>query len=294
MTRTTAAPKTPPVRAHAGASFPVKTDELTYELTVSLEEITPRLAASYLDLNFAGNRRRSASRARRYGNVMKRGHWRVTHEGIAFNADGKLIDGQHRLQAIVDSGETVTMFVVRGLPDEVYQALGRPMVRRIDAVATEEWIDSRVVAVGRVMLLGVRAGSGMEVAGLDEDALLTGIRQHQRALEFVMSRHHNKLITAPVLGAVARAYYSADPERLAQFLAVLQTNEPGDAKADHAALMLRRYITDDKHGANSYRARADLYRRTETAISWFLAGQRVPGKLHPAERERFPLPMEGE
>lgn len=32
------------------------------------------------------------------------GNWRVTHQGIAFYADGELADGQHRLNAIADAG----------------------------------------------------------------------------------------------------------------------------------------------------------------------------------------------
>lgn len=278
------------IAMNAHAEFPVAVDDLEYDLTVTLEEITPRKASDYLKANFTGNRKRSNVRVRRYANVMRRGHWRVTHEGIAFDDAGYLIDGQHRLQAVVESGESIQCLVVRGMPTEVYQAIGRPMMRRIDAVATEEWIDARAVAVGRVMMLGVRAGSGIEVAGLDEDALLAGIRNHQRAITFVLERHHNKIVTAPVLGAVARAYYHSDEPRLAQFLKVLQTNEPEDAKADHAALMLRRFISDEANGSNSYKARADLYRRTQSALSCFLAGVKVEGKLLPAERERFPLP----
>ena len=270
--------------------FLVETDDLAYELAVSLEAITPKQASDYLRKNFKGNRKLSNVRVRRYANVMKRGHWRVTHEGIAFDDDGHLIDGQHRLSAIVESGATVQMLVVTGLPTEVYQALGRPMMRRIDAVATEEWIDARVVAIGRVMLLGVRSGSGIDVSGLDEDALLTAIRMHERAISFVTERHHNKIVTAPVLGACARAYYHAAPERLDAFLKVLQTNEPENAQKDHAALVLRRFITDEALGSNSYKARADLYRRTQTALTHFLAGRRVEGKLTPAEREQYPLP----
>lgn len=271
-------------------SFHLETEEVDYHLRISLEYIAPATASDYLRRNFEGNRKRSVTRTKRYARVVGRGHWRVTHESIAFDEEGWLIDGQHRLAAIIESGVGVWLLVVRGVPRDVYEALGRPMIRRIDDVATEDWITSRTVAVGRVMLLGARAGSGIEVAGLDEDALLTGIRAHQKAITFVEGLHHNKIVTAPALGAVARAYYHAPSERLHEFMRVLQSNEPMDAKADQAALLLRRYITDEALGSNSYKARAELFRRTESALVHFIAGRRVEGKLTPAERELFPLP----
>jgi hypothetical protein len=281
-------------KVEQSSTFEVAAAGLVYSVTVTLEEITPKRASDYLRHNFDCNRKRSKVRVRRYKNVMARHKWMVTHEGIAFDDQGRLFDGQHRLEGVVESGESVWMFVFRGLPEEVYFALGRPMLRRIDDVATEAWITSRVVAVGRVMLLGVRAGSGIEVAGLDEDALLTAIRQHERAIQFVLSRHHNHMVTAPVLGACCRAYYSADSERLAAFLHVVQTNDPSDAGKDHAALMMYRYISSEGRGSNSYKARADLYKRTEFALSHFLQGRRIEGKLVPAARELFPLPEQEE
>lgn len=273
----------------AANEWDVEYDGIHYHVTATLEEITPLTAREYLDHNYEGNRKKSKTRINRYKNVMGRRRWRLTHEGIAFDEDGKLIDGQHRLEGVVESGEPIPCLVVRGLPTEVYEALGRPMMRRIDDVANEEWITSRTVAIGRILLLGVRAGSGIDVAGLDEDRLLQGIREYADGIQFAEQHHHNKIVTAPVLGVVARAYYTADRDRLAEFLHVLQTNEPQHAQDDQAALRLRRYITDETNGSGSYKARAQLYLLTQSALVSFLARQTSP-KLVPAEREHFPLP----
>jgi hypothetical protein len=42
---------------------------------------------------------------------MEAGRWMVTHQGIAFSPDGQLIDGQHRLHAVVQYGKPVEMLV---------------------------------------------------------------------------------------------------------------------------------------------------------------------------------------
>jgi hypothetical protein len=50
-----------------------------------------------------------------YARDMLNGVWVPTHQGLAFNDRDELIDGQHRLQAIVKSGCTVRMMVTFGL-----------------------------------------------------------------------------------------------------------------------------------------------------------------------------------
>lgn len=53
-----------------------------------------------------------------YARDMSSGRWHLTGEAIKFAKDGRLLDGQHRLQAVIESGCTVAMFVVRGLDDD--------------------------------------------------------------------------------------------------------------------------------------------------------------------------------
>jgi hypothetical protein len=48
---------------------------------------------------------------------MTSGHWRQTHQGIAFDEKGKLIDGQHRLAAIMMANKTISMPVTFDVPN---------------------------------------------------------------------------------------------------------------------------------------------------------------------------------
>jgi len=74
------------------------------------------MAAAYLEKNLERNRPLSASTVARYAAEMQHGHWMLTHQGIAFDDAGHLIDGQHRLHAIVKSGVGVDMAVTRDVP----------------------------------------------------------------------------------------------------------------------------------------------------------------------------------
>ena len=49
---------------------------------------------------------------------MESGLWQPGHNGIAFAEDGTLIDGLHRLHAVLRSGKTIATLVVVNEPLE--------------------------------------------------------------------------------------------------------------------------------------------------------------------------------
>jgi hypothetical protein len=73
--------------------------------------VTPEIAASWLTRNHPENRPVSARYVARVVWDLQRGNWDLTHESIAFDQDDRLIDGQHRLSAVVKSGASVPMRV---------------------------------------------------------------------------------------------------------------------------------------------------------------------------------------
>ncbi|WP_320055727.1 hypothetical protein [Desulfuromonas thiophila] len=84
--------------------------------------ITPQVASEMLKNN-KGNRPISPARADKYVQDMRMGNWKITHQGIAFDSAGNLIDGQHRLLAIVKSGKSIMMNVSYGLDADVFDVL---------------------------------------------------------------------------------------------------------------------------------------------------------------------------
>ena len=81
-------------------------------------EITPDRAAKWLENNFR-NRPVKEDVVHAYARDMLAGVWVATHQGIAFNDRDELIDGQHRLMAIVAANITVRMMVTFGLPSKI-------------------------------------------------------------------------------------------------------------------------------------------------------------------------------
>lgn len=73
------------------------------------EDVTPSLAASYLKHNISTNRTIRKALVDRYAADMKSGHWSQASGSVMFDHLGNLVDGQHRMSAVVQAGITVRM-----------------------------------------------------------------------------------------------------------------------------------------------------------------------------------------
>src|SRR4030095_5230551 len=92
-------------------------------ITTEIKSITPELALQWLESSNLHNRPVRQSVVMKYARDMATGNWHLTHQGISFTDDGILIDGQHRLWAVVESNHTIKMMVTRGMALETQNAL---------------------------------------------------------------------------------------------------------------------------------------------------------------------------
>ena len=76
--------------------------------------VTPETAERWLELNFKNRNLRKAD-VNRYARDMKAGRWHLDGSPIRFASDGSLLDGQHRLAAIIKADVTLNLLVVRGV-----------------------------------------------------------------------------------------------------------------------------------------------------------------------------------
>lgn len=87
-------------------------------MKIQIETITPDMAARYLEHNLV-NRRINELKVNAYAHDMKNGAWQLNGEAIRFDSDGRLIDGQHRLKAIIKSGKQIPIVVMRDIANNV-------------------------------------------------------------------------------------------------------------------------------------------------------------------------------
>lgn len=79
-------------------------------------KIGPRLASKFLRSNSDDNRKLSNPTVKKYARDMTMNRWDLTAEPIMVTQCGELINGQHRLQAVVLSGKTIK-FTLATVPD---------------------------------------------------------------------------------------------------------------------------------------------------------------------------------
>jgi len=84
--------------------------------------ITPELAAKFLERNKV-NRPVRPLRVLLLAENIRNGEWITTHQGIAFDRNGNLIDGQHRLLAMIQSGVPCMTFVTTGCDPKSYSVI---------------------------------------------------------------------------------------------------------------------------------------------------------------------------
>jgi hypothetical protein len=129
--------------------------------------VTPEMAREMLDnRNAAGIHRLSKERVRRYEAEILAGEWAVTHQSIALDGPdwetSRLIDGQHRLFAIINTGRPVELYVTFNAPASSYGKIDQNLVRTAAQTASLELLAhgietdapaSRLAGMARVILI---------------------------------------------------------------------------------------------------------------------------------------------
>jgi hypothetical protein len=187
-------------------------------MKMQLETVTPRKAADWLKRNI-NNRPLSEKFVDRLAIAMSSGQWQVNGDPIRFDASGDLIDGQHRLTAIIKSGSPVQSWVLRGVGTQAFDTIDRGHTRTNGDVLArrgEKYYNILAAAVS----LWYRYHGGFSVDGgnstprPDElDAILATNGDDLRAAAEFASHTKSPLIPASEVAffvAIGRLLYGAD------------------------------------------------------------------------------------
>ena len=88
------------------------------DLVAKFEVWTPAKAQACIEKGGA-NRKLSEARVVQYTSAMKAGAWKKNGETIKISTNGQVMDGQHRLKAVVESNKTSEMRTVRNVTPSV-------------------------------------------------------------------------------------------------------------------------------------------------------------------------------
>jgi hypothetical protein len=257
-------------------------------------EVTPSMAARWLEGN-THNRPVNQGHVERLASEMKAGRWRVTHQGLAFSASGRLLDGQHRLWAIVMADVPVQTRVFFNESAENIECLdgglGRTSADRMSlGNRFGREIDHKHLATLRCMVRGLKPFTRLSY-GQEADLLA----RHMDAVCFALKHltigeRARGVATAVTKAVVARAFYSVDHARLIHFCQVLKTGMATSA-ADEPIILLRDYLVFSEKGRSALAVVREHYGKAERALNAHLLGEPL-ARLYAVAEEVFPLPEE--
>jgi hypothetical protein len=242
-----------------------------------VQSLTPKRAAELLEANTT-NRPLSRPVVRGLAEAMKRGAWLVTHQGIAFDVHGVLVDGQHRLAAIIEADLPVELTVFTEVAEGTFDVLDTGKRRNAaDVLAIEGEKNSMMLAamVRTVWLYENRPDLGWSggKAAVTNHQIVHTLDLHPRLREFLSVGERVAAATGMIKSAAGAASYLVE-----------QANKRADLTGWFDGIV-------DGAGLQRQDPRL-LFRRVMFAMARKQAGQVQPGAAPPRHpRACRPLPQ---
>lgn len=251
--------------------------------------VTPEHAICWLNDRNEKNRNEIDGNIDAMSRDIVNGNWETTHQGIAFDGAGQLIDGQNRLAAIIKAMKSVevVVFIYAGARARVVVDTGVSRKFR-DQVKIAFDKDVSPLEQGVVKLLTQAPTHG---GRLSNDEMYATWQKHQEMFAWLRKQFPSMIrgITkAASLGAIARAYYHIDREKLERFCEVFRTSRANEEEPAESTIIALRCFCMSVLGATGKGATADVYMKTEWAIDRFVSGKSCQ-KVYAASRELYPI-----
>jgi hypothetical protein len=256
-----------------------------------VELINPTTAERWLAENNHVNRAIRPRVVTRYAAEMASGEFPNTGESIIFDWDSQLVSGQHRLLAIVESGVTLSMVIVRGVDPAVRDVVDTGVKRTLaDSLRLHGEVDSNNVAAaigyfwrytqGKMRWPNIRPSNIAALALLEEHP---GLREATK----VGSRLRRRLGgSVGLYGALFYVFDYIDHDTAEEFVEQLTTGAllcPGDP-----AFAFRRFMAN----VTPARKPSAIYIAALLVKAWNMtrAGKQVQTLVwRPASGEPFPV-----
>jgi hypothetical protein len=223
------------------------------KLNYTEELITPTRARQILEANIK-NRDIRQPHVDKYARDMSNGRWKEqTGESIKISNTGIVLDGQHRLHAIIKANKAVVMLVISGIEDSVFDVIDTGSSRnatdvfKIADVKNSATIPS-IIATFNLLEAGKKVGA--QVNQKATNAML--IEQYQRDAEFwqgiardarVMYHSFARILSPSFLGGFYAHFYKLNSVKAELFMKQLTT---GVDIENNVINLLRNKLMQDK------------------------------------------------
>jgi len=226
-------------------------------MKTSIETISPETAKRWLELN-TRNRSVKAMWVTTLARVMKEGLWLLNGEPIKFAPDGALVDGQHRLLAVIKSGCTIQSLVVRGAPPDGVDRVPRTISDSFEISGQDHArIFGRAIqSIHRIKnsMLGTSESNRITVV-----EALDFFRTNERKLRVSLDKvglASKALLTRETLIAWHYLFAEKNSEKADEFILLLKTGV--NLTITHPVHLLRKALTEDLMATRKMKHRTKL------------------------------------
>ena len=234
-------------------------------MKIEIVEVTPELAKTWMEKN-THNRVIRPGTVNMYARDMTAGNWKMTGETIKFNKAGDLIDGQHRLQAVIKADITIKLLVVDGLDQDVQEVMDTGIKRSTsDALQLQGFKNTTTLAsAARLMMTleayekaGAELPANADIRSLSRDnvqfthtEISEYIYEHPElveATEFASASRKIPYLQPAVIAVAWYTLFRVDQHDCREFFSSL-ANAATDGYGDPRAALLSRLYQADRIG----------------------------------------------
>ena len=282
-------------------------------LDVAVEYISPQKATAYLEKNFSTNRKLSVKNVSTHMSAMQNKEWTVSTDCIGFDTKGRLINGQHRLTAVIKTQTTQPFIVVRNLPPQTAQILDlgkkRQMHERLTIAGNSMSLNMCSIVRNAMTNYTSNSTGIMQYSEPQHDTKVYNIySKHSQFFDLLAEKH---LTTPSLFAAAAVKIYAEMPQiafeharsksqigfvhgmepldRALHFIQLACTgSSPGyltNPNFDTAAIRLKE-IWDTRKAQKKQWCTIHEYRLTVTAAFAFMKGKPLK-TIKPAQKDPF-------
>ena len=114
--------------------------------------ITPKIAEYLISNNWPENRKLSETTYKKYAVDIKNGNWKLNGEAVIFTKTSKLVDGQHRLWAVIEAEAPFTTLVTFGVEEDAFSTIDSGYTRSISFRAKQS--PAMSAALNMILMMG--------------------------------------------------------------------------------------------------------------------------------------------
>lgn len=196
------------------------------ELDTYVELVTPEKAREYLETNFSLNRSIDRKQVKEYVKSMKDSTFTLGTDFLGFDVNGNLINGQHRLSAVVESEVPCWFGIISGLPTENAQNLDKGKRRdRADRLTLDgKPISKSAVSIVQTMMCNYSSYTTPSCQFREviaDDKIWNAYRKHKNIIDFYVNNELSRPIE--ICSAAIKLYvymaskWDPDGNNLARF-----------------------------------------------------------------------------